>query len=156
MVINQSINQSVDQSINQSINQSVNQSINQSIDQSINQKTLCGSFTPKMSSVILPTVCHAIHMMLVLGICYWINLQSPSLNFSSFSSLACLILYCCCKEKFCLAHSWDSRAKRREYEGNDRQLKKPLIVKQFTPVNSKGNVWRTVWGIYILISGYKG
>ena len=42
---------------------------------------MCGSFTPKMSSVILPTVCHAIHMMLVLGICYWINLQSPSLNF---------------------------------------------------------------------------
>ena len=63
------------------INQSINQSIDQSINQSINQKTLCGSFTPKMSSVILPTVCHAIHMMLVLGICYWINLQSPSLNF---------------------------------------------------------------------------
>ena len=150
MVINQSINQSIDQSINQSVSQSINQSINQSI------KRLCGSFTPKMSSVILPSVCHAILMMLVLGICYWINLQSPSLNFSSFSSLAFLILYCCCKEKFCLGHSWDSRAKGREYEGNDRQLKKPLIVKRFTPVNAKGNVWRTVWGICILISGYKG
>ena len=122
----------------------------------MNQKTPFGSFTPKMSSVILPTVCHAILMMLVLGICYWINLQSPSLNFSSFSSLACLILYCCCKEKFCLGHSWDSRAKGRENKGNDRQLKKPLIVKRFTPVNAKGNVWRTVWGIYLLISGYKG
>ena len=30
-------------------------------------------FTPKISSVILLTICHTILMMLVLRICYWIN-----------------------------------------------------------------------------------
>ena len=31
----------------------------------------------------------------------------PNWYFSLFSSLACLILYWYCKEKFCLGHSWE-------------------------------------------------
>ena len=64
--------------------------------------------TPKISIIVL-TVHHTVLAMLVWRIWYWINLQSPNWYFSLFSSLAHLILYCYCKEKFCLGHSWESK-----------------------------------------------
>ena len=59
-------------------------------------------FTPKISSVILLTVCHTILVMLVLRIWDWINLQSHNWYFSLFSTLVFLILYWYWKEKFFL------------------------------------------------------
>ena len=50
-------------------------------------------FTPKISLVILLTVCHTVLVMFVWRIWYWINLHSLSFYFSLFSSLVCLILY---------------------------------------------------------------
>ena len=43
-----------------------------------------------------------------------------------------------------------------ENKGNNHQLKRLLIVKQILLVNTLGNVWRTVWRIYILMLGCKG
>ena len=63
--------------------------------------------TPKISLVILFTVCHTVLVILVWRIWYWINLYSLNWYFSLFSSLVCLILYWYCKEKFCLGHSWE-------------------------------------------------
>ena len=42
--------------------------------------------------VILLTVCHTVHVMLVWRIWYWINLQSHNWYFSLFSSLVCLVI----------------------------------------------------------------
>ena len=36
-------------------------------------------------------------------------------------------------------------------KGNDYQLKRPLIVTQILLVGTLGNVWRTVWRMYILM-----
>ena len=63
--------------------------------------------TPKISLVILLTVCYTVLVMLVWRIWYWINLLSPNWYFSLFSSLVCLILYWYCEEIFCLGHSWE-------------------------------------------------
>ena len=62
--------------------------------------------TPKISLVILLTVCGVILVMLVreFGIGSTFN---PLRFFSLFLSLICLILYWYCKEKFCLGHSWE-------------------------------------------------
>ena len=51
------------------------------------------ALTPKISLVILLTVCHTVLMMFVWRIWYWINLHSLNLYFYLFSSLVCLILY---------------------------------------------------------------
>ena len=45
---------------------------------------------------------------------------------------------------------------RSREKGNDRQLKRLLIVKQILLVSTLGNVKRTVWRIYTLMLGYKG
>ena len=66
-------------------------------------QSLINPSTPKISLVILLTVCQMILIMLVWRIWYWINLVVP--YFSLFSSLVCMILYRCSKEKFCLGHS---------------------------------------------------
>ena len=63
--------------------------------------------TPKISLIILLTVCHTIHIMLVWRIWNWINPQSPDWYFPLFSSLVWLIFYWYCKEKLCLGHSWE-------------------------------------------------
>ena len=65
------------------------------------------SFTPKISLVILFTICHAILMMLVRRIWHWINYKCPIWSFFLFLSLAWLILYWYFKKKFCLGHSWE-------------------------------------------------
>ena len=62
---------------------------------------------PKISLVILLTVCQTILIMLVWRIWYWINLFTSDWYFSLFSSLIWLILRWYCKEKFCLGHSWE-------------------------------------------------
>ena len=41
-------------------------------------------------------------------------------------------------------------------KGNDHQRNKLLILKQILLVRTLGNVWRTVWGICILMFGCKG
>ena len=51
--------------------------------------------TPKISLVILFTICHIILMMLVQRIWYWINYEFPNWYCSLFSLLVCLILYWC-------------------------------------------------------------
>ena len=66
-------------------------------------------FTPKISLVILLTVWHITLMMLVQRFCSLINLWSPYLYFSLFSSLVYLTLYWYFKEKFCFGHSWEIR-----------------------------------------------
>ena len=63
--------------------------------------------TPKISLVILLTVCHTVLVMLVWRIWDWINLKSPNWYFSLFSSLVCLILHWYCREKLCRGHSWE-------------------------------------------------
>ena len=63
------------------------------------------SFTPKISSDILLTICHTIIIMLVWRICYWINWKSPNHYSSLFSSLVCFVLHWHFKEKFSLGHS---------------------------------------------------
>ena len=45
---------------------------------------------------------------------------------------------------------------RSREKGNDRQLKRLLIVKQILLVSTLGNVKRTVWRIYTLMLGCKG
>ena len=63
--------------------------------------------TPKISLVILLTVCHIVLVMFVWRIWYWIILYSLNLYFSLFSSLVCLILYWYHEEKFGLGHLWE-------------------------------------------------
>ena len=64
--------------------------------------------TPKISLVILLTVCSVILDMLVRE--FGIESTYNTLRFFSlFSSLICLILYWYCKEKFYLGHSWELR-----------------------------------------------
>ena len=46
-------------------------------------RILFNSFTPEISIVILFTIYRIILIMLVWIICYWINQQSPNLNFFS-------------------------------------------------------------------------
>ena len=46
-------------------------------------------FTPKVSLVILLTVCHTVLVMLVWRIWYWINLYS--LSFYFFIIISCLL-----------------------------------------------------------------
>ena len=41
-------------------------------------------------------------------------------------------------------------------KGNDHQQNKLLVLKQILLVCTLGNVWRTVWGICILMLGCKG
>ena len=54
---------------------------------------LFNPLTPKISSVILLTVCQTILIMLVWRIWYLINWYSHNWYFSLFSSLVCMILY---------------------------------------------------------------
>ena len=63
--------------------------------------------TPKISLVILLTVCHTVLVMFVWRIWCWINSFSLNLYFSLFSSFVCLILYWYCEEKFYLGHLWE-------------------------------------------------
>ena len=56
-------------------------------------------FTPKISLVILLTVCNTILLRLVRRILHWRNQLSPNCYFSLFSSLVCLILCRYFKEK---------------------------------------------------------
>ena len=63
--------------------------------------------TPKISLVILLTICHTVLMTFVWRIWRWINSFSLNLYFSLFSSLVCLILYWYCQEKFYLGHLWE-------------------------------------------------
>ena len=71
------------------------------------------SLTPKISLVILLAVSHAVLVMLVWRIWYWIHFIPLTDIFSLFSSLVCLILYWYCKEKFCLGHSCEWRVNSR-------------------------------------------
>ena len=66
------------------------------------QRTIGFIFTPNNLLVILLAVYHTILKILIHKIWYWINYLSPNCFLSLFSSLVCLILYGCCKEKFCL------------------------------------------------------
>ena len=54
-------------------------------------------FTPKISLVILVTVCLTTVMMLVLRIWYWINWWFPPSYFPLSSLLFCFVLYWYCK-----------------------------------------------------------
>ena len=51
---------------------------------------------------------------------------------------------------------WVSAQKLAELAENDHQLKKPVIVKQILLVSTLGNVYRAVWRICTLMSGWKG
>ena len=62
-------------------------------------------FTLKISSVILPTVCYTVLMMLVLRIWYWINLSNNHLiDIFLYSHHICRVLYWRCEEKLSFGH----------------------------------------------------
>ena len=74
-------------------------------------------FTLKISSVILPTVCYTVLMMLVWRIWYWINLSNNHLiDIFLYSHHICWVWYWCCEEELSFGHLWELRVnfKRKE------------------------------------------
>lgn len=71
------------------------------------EQELYSSLGPKIKTLILLTIYHAFLLISVMRIGWFIRTISLSWWFSSFPSLACLIMYWYCNEKLNFDHSWE-------------------------------------------------